>query len=125
MDHRQIVRMLACARMAIGVVLVAAPRRGGGRWVGDQSDTAAAKVMIRAVGARDMALGLGTYHALATGEPVRPWVLGGLIGDLTDAVATTLALRQLGLRRSVPVVLVAAASAAYATSVADQIDLAS
>jgi hypothetical protein len=122
MDHRQIVRMLACARMAVGVTLLVAPARGGSLWIGPWSRDRAAKMVIRSAAARDLALGMGTYQALAEGSPVRPWVLAGVISDGVDAVATIAAIRQVGARRALPVIVAAAASAAYAASVADQLD---
>jgi hypothetical protein len=122
MDHRQIVRMLACMRIAIGATLVLAPRRGGDLWIGKESRNTGAKLAIRSAGVRDLALGLGSYQALAEGTPVRPWVLACMVSDATDCVATTLALRKVGLRRSLPLVVAAAASSVYFATIAEQVD---
>ncbi len=122
LDHRQIVRTMACARIAIGATLLAAPRRAGGRWIGPVADDGAARVAIRALAARDLAIGVGTLRALTGEEPARPWALAGAASDLVDAAATVLALRQVGLRRAIPAIAIALGAGVYTISIADQID---
>ena len=122
MDHRQIVRVLACARIAVGATLLAAPRRAGGRWIGPVTEDGAARLAVRALAARDLAIGIGTLRALSGEEPARPWALAGAASDLVDAAATVLALRQVGLRRALPTIVVALGAGAYTISIADQID---
>ena len=121
-DHRQIVRALACARIAVGATLLAAPRRAGGRWIGPAADDGATRLAVRALAARDLAIGVGTLRALSGEEPARPWALAGAASDLVDAAATVLALRRVGLRRAVPAVVIALGAGAYTLSIADRID---
>ena len=88
MEPRTIARLIALGRVAIGAVLVAAPERAGERWIGDTSRSGGAQVIIAGVGARDLALGLGTAWALGGGEGERPWLLAGVVADTTDLVVT-------------------------------------
>src|SRR4051812_50188463 len=77
--------------MAIGASLVVAPRLIGPMWIGDPSDGPVVKLMSRALGARDLALGLGVAVALDRGAPVRGWLEGAALADGVDLVATLLA----------------------------------
>jgi hypothetical protein len=45
-------------------------------------------VLGRAVGARDLALGVGAAVALRTGAPARTWLLAGVLADLGDLGST-------------------------------------
>jgi hypothetical protein len=122
MDHRQLVRMLAVGRIVLGTTLLIAPGKAGGRWLGPVSSNRAAKVAVRGLAARDLAIGAGTLQALANGTPVRGWALAGGIGDLTDAAASVLAFRQLGLRRALPTLVIAATAGAVSLTSADHLD---
>src|SRR4051812_50013828 len=77
--------------MAIGASLVVAPRLIGPMWIGDPSDGPVVKMMSRALGARDLALGLGLAVALDRGKPVRGWLEGAALADGGDLMATLLA----------------------------------
>ncbi len=122
MDHRQLVRMLAVGRVVLGSTLLVAPGAAGGRWLGPVSRDRAAKVAVRGLAARDLAIGAGTLHALSTGTPVRGWALAGGLGDLVDAAASVVAFRQIGLRRALPTFVIAATAGAVSLSAADQLD---
>ena len=122
MDYRQLVRMLAAGRVVVGATLTLAPGFAGGQWIGEVAKRPEAKVMIRAMGARDMALGAGALKALESGEPARTWVLMGALSDAVDFVATAVTLRRLGARRALPVLIVAATAATLGAIAADQLD---
>ena len=122
MDHRQVARILAIARLAAGAVLLAAPGAAGRRWLGDIARDPVAKVALRGLGARDMALGLGALRALDRGEPVAGWVRLAAVGDLTDAAGSALAARRLGSLRAVGTVASAGAAAALGFALAGQVD---
>lgn len=111
MDHRQIVRVLACGRLAIGVALLAAPGTVGRRWLGSVADDRRARLAIRGLGARDLALAVGTLQALDQGTPVRPWAAMAAVGDASDAVGAVLAWPALGTRRTLFTVLTAGPAA--------------
>jgi len=64
-------------------------------WVGRDGSRPGGQVLARALGARDTALGAGTLAALRGGGPTAPWVLGGLLCDGTDLLATHAARERL------------------------------
>jgi hypothetical protein len=91
MEARDLALLNARGRMAIGASLVLAPRLIGPMWIGDGADRPVVKMMSRALGARDLALGLGVAVALDRGGPVRGWLEGAALADGMDLVATLLA----------------------------------
>lgn len=112
MDHRQLARGIAAGRVVVGAALIAAPGAAGARWIGDAAHQPAVKVFTRALGVRDLALGLGALQALDADAPAEPWVTLGMLSDAVDLAATLLAVRALGLRRALPVIAVAGGAAA-------------
>jgi hypothetical protein len=109
-EPRDLALSNARGRMAIGAALVLAPRLAGPIWIGGEANSRAVKVLARGLGARDLALGLGTAVALDRGKPVRGWLEGAALADAVDLVATFVAGESIprGARRGV--LLIAAAS---------------
>jgi hypothetical protein len=64
-------------------------------WIGDERKTFGARVITRAFGMREIALGVGTVLAVDHDAPVRGWLEAGVLVDTTDALATLLAYRRL------------------------------
>lgn len=95
MSERRLAYMTAIARIAIGTGFMAAPRLTGRTWVGDEAGRTRTALFIRALGARDVALGLGTARALATGAPARSWLRASLLADATDLAVTLAAWKEL------------------------------
>lgn len=82
---------VARCRIAIGLAAVVSPRlatRVMGR--GRPSD-GMGPLFARMLGARDVALGLGTVIALDRGAPVRGWVEGSALADAADCISCVLA----------------------------------
>ena len=80
---------LAAGRLAIGALLVAKPQGPVGTgWIGEDAKRPTAALAFRSIGARDMALALGTLGAQRTGSPLKPWLLGATLADAVDLVAT-------------------------------------
>ena len=93
---RQVAASVAWGRIALGVTAILTPSIPLRPWVGREvAWRPRAKLLARAQGARDVALGLGVVLALRHGAPVRGWVEGGGLADAGDAVATLLAFRTL------------------------------
>ena len=115
-------RAFAAIRIVIGASLFAVPGVAGSNWIGDPARDRRVKVMIRAMGIRDLALGLGTLHALDAGEPAKHWVLMSAISDVGDLAATGFAIRSLGLRRALPTMVIAGVAAAGGLLAADHVD---
>jgi len=103
--------------VALGGVAVVAPDLVARPWIGTDADRDGAKVLGRALGGRDLALGIGPVLASRRGGPVRGWVEAAALADLVD-VAATLAVFSRLPRRGRWLVLASAAGAALAGSVA-------
>jgi hypothetical protein len=89
MNPRMMLTGLAIGRLAIGAALVAKPHsQVGTGWIGEDAKRPTAAVAFRAVGARDMALALGTLATRRSGGPLKPWLLAATLADATDLVAT-------------------------------------
>ncbi len=92
MDDRALARQLALGRIGAGAGLLVAPGLVGGIWLGrDTARGAGVRVILRALGVRDLVLGLGLKTALDRDAPTRGWLEGGLAADGVDAAATLLA----------------------------------
>ena len=91
MEPREIALSQARGRIAIGAALVLLPGLAGRGWIGEDSGRRAVKVFTRALGARDMALGLGVVIALDRGAPVRGWLEGSALADAVDFAGTLIA----------------------------------
>ena len=122
MDARDLALLNARGRMAIGASLVLAPRLIGPLWIGDAGDRPVVKMMSRALGARDLALGLGVAVALDRGKPVRGWLEGAALADGGDLVATLLAGDSIPRGKRRRVALVAAVSLVGCAVVARALD---
>jgi hypothetical protein len=121
-EARDLALSNARGRMAIGAALVLAPRLAGPMWIGAAADSRAVKVLARGLGARDLAIGLGTAVALDQGKPVRGWLEGAALADAVDFVSTLLAGGSIppGARRMV--LLIAGGSMAACAALARVVD---
>ena len=108
--------LLAAGRGGIGVGLLAAPDAVGRSGVGDEMDRPLARMFVRAVGARDVALGGGLLLS-SRGPARRRWLEGGMLADATDAVATLLAWRSLPARGRATTIVLTIASLALSMRV--------
>ena len=122
METQTIARGLAVGRVAIGAALLALPRQTAAGWVGDVSGRPEAQVAIIAVGARDVALGLGTAWAAGAKDAARPWLLASAGGDLADLLATLRHRDSLARNAVIGVGALAGASAALGLWLARELD---
>jgi hypothetical protein len=83
---------VAAGRVALGLTALAWPAVPARPWVGASADDLAARVFGRALGARDLALGLGALAALAgpaaAPGPAASWVAAGALSDALDVAAS-------------------------------------
>jgi hypothetical protein len=93
MTSRTAITGIALGRVKLGALMMIAPDKVvGAGWIGSaEASRPTSSLMIRAVGGRDVALGLGTLLALRQGASLKPWLIGASIADATDVVATALA----------------------------------
>src|SRR5438445_13864268 len=82
---------LARGRIAVGLFAFAAPGLTARAMSDESGAQGLAPVLARMLGARDVALGLGTVIALDRGKPVRGWLEGSALSDTADCVACVIA----------------------------------
>jgi hypothetical protein len=90
MEPRDIAIAQARGRIAVGAAFVLAPGLAGRTWVGRDASRPSAKLLSRAFGVRDLALGLGVVIAIDRGAPVRGWLEGSALSDAVDFCASLL-----------------------------------
>jgi len=83
---------VAVGRVALGLTALAWPAVPARPWVGAASDDLAAEVFGRALGGRDLALGLGALAALLRPDAgpgsASAWVAAGALSDALDVAAS-------------------------------------
>jgi hypothetical protein len=88
--------LLSVGRFLFGVAFIAEPKLMERAWIGKQARLPGAQLLARAVGARDLALGLGGLQALPRNDAsARPWLAAGAICDAVDFGATWAAGRAI------------------------------
>ncbi|MEA2418455.1 MAG: hypothetical protein QOE60_661 [Thermoleophilaceae bacterium] len=122
MEARDLALSNARGRMAIGAALVLAPGLAGPMWIGDDGTRPAVKVLARALGVRDHALGLGVAVALDRGTPVRGWLEGAALADAVDLVGTLLAGDSIPNSKRRSVALIAGSSMLVCAALARALD---
>jgi hypothetical protein len=104
---------LAAARTLLGVVAVVRPLPALCVWVRSDGDRRPAiGVLGRALGGRDIGLGLGTLWALSRGAGAPAWLGAGAVADTVDLLASVASWRHLPTRARVLVVPASGAAAA-------------
>jgi hypothetical protein len=90
MDPHRLARRHAYGRIAVGGALALAPGVAARVWIGRTAATPGGRVMTTAMGARDVAIGLGELRALSSRRPgaVTPWLTAAAIADAADLAAT-------------------------------------
>lgn len=111
-DNKDLARMLSLGRIVIGFGAMLAPRRFGRAWTGDTTEETASAMAVRGVGARDVALGIGTLMALEGDGPVRGWLEAQAFADASDAFSTLSNFGDLPIMRRW-ILLVTEVGAAY------------
>jgi hypothetical protein len=87
---------VAAGRIALGVAALIWPSVPARPWVGASADELGAQVFGRALGARDLALGLGALAAAQSGSgQAGAWYAAGALSDALDVAATAAAWPRL------------------------------
>lgn len=95
MRGKSLAAAIGVARASFGLALIAAPSRIARGWIGEDADRQNVKVLVRAVGVRDVVVGLGTVMALRRNVPARGWLEGGIAADAGDIIGTLYAAKHL------------------------------
>jgi hypothetical protein len=81
--------LISLGRFVFGVAFIAEPKLMERAWIGKQARLPGAQLLTRAVGARDLALGLGGLQALTRDDgSARPWLAAAAVCDAVDFGAT-------------------------------------
>jgi len=96
---RTLSTLVAAGRVGIGAAMLVAPARFGRPWLGAPAETGGGAVAVRALGARDLALGALSTASLSgrLGSPATAATLVAAGGacDLVDGVALLAARKEL------------------------------
>jgi hypothetical protein len=120
---RNVATVIAAGRVVVGTLLLVAPERVGRSWIGPVGTERSVEVMTRAVGVRDLAIGVGGAAALLSGsDSARAWLLAAAAADLGDLGATLLARDVLPAQAVAGVGALAGGSAALCAAAAASLD---
>jgi hypothetical protein len=114
--------MQARGRIAFGLGFLLLPTLTGRMWVGPDAGRTGTKLFIRAMGARDLAIGLGVVIAIDRGAPVRGWLEASTLADLADFAATLIAREELPESAVPPALAIAGGSAAIGAWLSRAVD---
>ncbi|MFL5865386.1 MAG: hypothetical protein ACJ780_32235 [Solirubrobacteraceae bacterium] len=95
MQDPMLAMSVARCRIAIGIGAVVAPGLATRVMGGKRPSDEIAPLFARMLGARDVALGLGTLVALDRGKPVRGWLEGCALADTADWISCVRARRDM------------------------------
>jgi len=84
---RHLTAAFALSRLLFGVGLIVAPDKLSARWIGEDGERGPVQVLLRGLGARDIALSAGALACIGDDDQLAVWLAGAIIGDLTDVVA--------------------------------------
>jgi len=120
MEPRDSALLHARLRIAIGAAFVLFPGLAGRMWIGSDAARRPVKVLARAFGARDLAIGLGVVIALDRGTPVRGWIEAGVFSDAIDTAGSLLAGDSIPAAIRWPAIAFGAGSTAAGAQLAPQ-----
>lgn len=84
---RTLTTIFALSRLLFGVGMIAAPDKLTSRWIGDDGERGPVQVLIRGLGARDIALSAGALASLGDDDQLAVWLAGAVLADLSDVAA--------------------------------------
>ena len=122
MEPREAALLHARGRIAVGAAFVLFPSLAGRMWIGSDAARRPVKVLARAFGARDLAIGLGVVIALDRGTPVRGWIEAGVLSDAIDTAASLLAGGSIPAAIRWPAIALGAGSTAAGANLAPQFE---
>jgi hypothetical protein len=122
MESRDRALLHARLRIGVGAAFVVFPGLAGRMWIGSDAARRPVKVLARAFGVRDLAIGLGVVIALDRGTPVRGWIEAGALSDAIDTCASLLAGSSIHPALRLPVIAIGATSTATGAQLANEFD---
>ena len=122
MDPKDSARAVAIGRIVFGAAFMLVPGLTGRVWIGEDAHRPAVKILTTAIGARDLAAGLGVLMAMGRGKPARGWLEGIALTDALDFTAALLGRERLPTAQRRIVLALAAGSAIQAATAATGVD---
>jgi hypothetical protein len=122
MEPRDRALLHARLRIGVGAAFVLFPAPAGRMWIGPDAARRPVKVLARAFGARDLAIGLGVVIALDRGTPARGWIEAGALSDAVDTCASVLAGGSIHPAIRWPAIALGATSTAAGAGLANEFD---
>jgi hypothetical protein len=109
---RILTALISLGRVLFGAVFISQPKVMDQGWIGRQARLPGAQVLTRAVGARDLALGLGGVQAAVRNDgSARAWMAAAALCDAVDFGATWTAGRGIPRKARTSVLAIAAGAA--------------
>ncbi len=103
--------LISVGRLLFGVAFIAQPNLMERAWIGKQARLPGARLLTRAVGARDLALGRGGLQALRRNDgSARAWLAAAAVCDAVDLGATRSAGRGIPRQARTGVLAIAGVS---------------
>jgi hypothetical protein len=121
-DPKDSARAVAIGRIVFGAAFMLAPGLTGRVWIGEEAHRAPVKILTTAIGARDVAMGIGVLMAMGRGKPARGWLEGIALTDALDFTAGLLGRERLPTAQRRIVLALAAGSAIQAATAATGVD---
>ena len=113
---------VAAGRIAFGLGFMLMPGLTGKLWIGGDASRPAVKVLTQAIGARDLAMGMGALMAMSQGKPARGWMEGIALTDAADFVWGVIARDRIPPVARMALLALAGGSAAQAAYAATGVD---
>ena len=90
MDARKVGIAVGATRVAFGAGMLLAPPRFARSWTGPGAARRPSRVLARALGARELAIGAGGVLAARSGDPgaIRAWFGLGAVPEAADVLIT-------------------------------------
>jgi hypothetical protein len=95
MDDAKLAMLAARCRITLGAAAALAPGLAARVMGGRRGSDGVGPLFARMLGARDVALGLGTVIALDRGAPVRGWLEGSALADTADCVSCVMDRKEM------------------------------
>ena len=100
MEDRDLATLLGWTRVGVGLAFALAPAKMSKLWMGQNVDSVYTRMAGRALGSRDLALGIGLLTAMQRGSTARGWLEAGVLADSVDTFTALSGMRRLPKIRS-------------------------
>ena len=115
-------RSVAGGRIVFGIAFLTMPGWTGRVWIGRDADRPAVKTLTQAIGARDVAMGLGAVIAMSRDGPARGWFEAISLTDALDFACALAAGDRIPPASRAAVLALAGGSALQAAYAATGVD---